>query len=250
MDERNLKINLDKHALWAPAIVGLAIIVATTIGAYSFYLVRSFDNALSVTGSAKTSITSDRVKWGAQITRTVYESQLKFGYNQLAQDKLAVEKFLKDQGIKDEDLIESAVFMDQMYDYNPQGVQRERQYTLRQTFEINSTDVLGVTKIAKNTGALINQGILFSTYTLEYSYSKLADLRVSLLADAIKDAKARAAQIATASGKNVGQLKSASSGVVQVLSRDSVEVSDYGTYDTSKIEKDIMVTVRASFTLR
>jgi hypothetical protein len=55
--------------------------------------------------------------------------------------------------------------------------------------------------------------------------------------------------LAESSGKKVGQLKSASSGVVQVLSANSLDVSDYGSYDTSKVDKNIMLTVKASFTL-
>ncbi len=74
-------------------------------------------------------------------------------------------------------------------------------------------------------------------------------MRVALLPDAIADAKARAESIATAGGNKIGSIKSASSGVVQVLSANSVEVSDYGSYDTSKIEKEIMVTVKASFAI-
>jgi hypothetical protein len=73
---------------------------------------------------------------------------------------------------------------------------------------------------------------------------------VELLASAVNDAKARAEQLALAGGKKIGVLKSASSGVVQVMSENSVEVSDYGMYDTSKINKEIMVTVKASFEIR
>lgn len=71
-----------------------------------------------------------------------------------------------------------------------------------------------------------------------------------MLSDAIKDAKARAEKIAGSSGKRVGIIKSASAGVVQVLSPNSIDISDYGTYDTSSIEKEIMVTVKALFTIR
>ncbi len=85
---------------------------------------------------------------------------------------------------------------------------------------------------------------------MEYYYSKLPDLRVSLLSDAVKDAKARAEQIAQGTGRGIGNVLSASNGVVQVISPNSVDVSDYGSYDTSSIEKDVMVTIKASFRLK
>jgi hypothetical protein len=92
--------------------------------------------------------------------------------------------------------------------------------------------------------------VLFSTQSLEYTYSKLPELRVSLLKDAMTDARARANSIASSDGKGVGALTSASIGVVQVLSPSSTSVEDYGAYDTSSIEKEVMVTVRASFQVR
>ena len=73
---------------------------------------------------------------------------------------------------------------------------------------------------------------------------------MALLSDAIADAKARAVKLAQAGGKNIGALQSASSGVVQVLAPNSANTSDYGTYDTSSIEKNIMVTVKTSFEIK
>ena len=119
-----------------------------------------------------------------------------------------------------------------------------------QNIEINSMDVQKVTDIAKHVDDIVNQGILFQSNGLEYYYSKLSDARVSLLTDAITDAKARASAMAKSSKQSVGKLQSASSGVVQVLSKGAVDNGDYGQYDTSKIDKEISVTVRATFTIK
>jgi len=56
--------------------------------------------------------------------------------------------------------------------------------------------------------------------------------------------------IAENDNRKVGNLRSASIGVTQVLAADSVDVSDYGTYDTSTEDKDVMVTVRAVFRIK
>ena len=81
-------------------------------------------------------------------------------------------------------------------------------------------------------------------------FFSLPDIRIELLDNAIADAKLRADKIAKAGGKQIGALQSASSGVVQVLAPNSVEVSDYGMYDTSKINKEIMVSVKTSFEIK
>lgn len=227
--------------------VGLGIIIATLIGAYAFYQVRSFDNSLTVTGSATKAVTSDHVKWVGVINRVVKASTLKQGYADMSRDLINVKDFLKEKNIPDNQIVISPIFMDQNYD-QPQGA--ERSYTLRQNIDINSSDVNAIAEIAKNVQPLIEKGVIFSTQSLEFTYTKLPEERVAMLALAVADAKARAASLAESSGKKIGQLKSASSGVVQVMSANSTDVSDYGSYDTSKIEKNIMMTVKASFTLK
>ena len=228
-------------------LVGLGIFLAALVGALAFYQVRSLDNTLTVTGSTTKQVTSDHVKWIGSFSRIVKTDTLKQGYAGMARDLSYVKGFLKEKNITDDQIVVSPVFMDQNWD---QSQATERTYTLRQTIEINSSDVNGITEVSKNINSLIEKGVIFSTQSLDYTYTKLPEERVAMLGDAIKDARARAASLAEASGNNVGKLKSASSGVVQVMSLGSTDVSDYGMYDTSKIEKSIMLTVKASFTLK
>jgi hypothetical protein len=235
------------HWLNSRLLIALALIISTAIGAYTFYQVRSFDNTLTVTGSATKQVTADHVKWVGVINRIAKVTTLKNGYADMARDLAEVKAFLKEKNISDDQIVISPVFMDQNYD-QPQGA--EKSYTLRQTIDVNSDDVNGISEISKNINSLIEKGVIFSTQSLEYTYTKLPEERVNLLSNAIKDAKARASKLAESSGKSVGVLKSASSGVVQVLSANSLDISDYGSYDTSKIEKNIMLTVKASFTLK
>lgn len=229
-------------------ILGASLILSTLIGAYTFYRVRSFDNALAVTGSAKQSVVADTVKWIANFNRTVELGGMKAGYDQMERDLTLVKKFYADKGFAEENLVISPVFMDEVWDPNNRG--DAKRYVLRRTIEVSSNDVGRVSEVASNSGELIERGVIFSTQSLQYFYSKLPELRVSLLSAAIADAKARASEIAKAGGKKVGDLKAASSGVVQVLSENSIEVSDYGAYDTSNINKEVMVTVKATFYLR
>jgi hypothetical protein len=228
-------------------ILGASIVVSTLVAGGFFYKIKSFDNALSVTGSAKKSVTSDSVKWSSQITRVAKVSALKSGYDQMATDIVAVKEFLKQNGIEENQVQITPVFMNEIY--NQYATAESKQYTLVQNIEIQSPDVQKITAISKSTGPLIDKGVVFSTTGLEYYVSTLPQMRVELLSDALKDAKDRADKLATSTGRTVGSLKSASSGVVQVLSANSTDVSDYGSYDTSKIEKDVMVTVKASFTV-
>jgi len=233
--------------IYTGIILGLCFIIGISINAGLNYKAKQLDNTLSVTGSAKQQIISDTAKWRSNFSRTVAPANLNAGYSQMKADEGLVLNFLKENGIDEKDIIISPVAMSQNFKYDSNA---PKEYDLRQTVEVQSNDVNKVTQIAKNTQGLIQKGVIFSSDFLEYYYSKLPELRVNMLSDAIKDAKARAQKIAESSGESVGSIKSASMGVVQVLPVNSVEISDYGSYDTQTIEKEVMVTVKALFILK
>lgn len=233
--------------IYTGIILGACFIIGVSINAELNYKAKQLDNTLSVTGSAKQQITSDTAKWRSSFSRTVSPSELNYGYSQMKTDEAFVLNFLKENGINENDINISPVAMDQSFKYDPNA---PKDYNLRQIVEVQSNDVNKITAIAKSTQKLIQKGVIFSSDSLEYYYTKLPELRVILLSDAIKDAKNRAQKIAESSGKSVGSIKSASMGVVQVLPVNSIEISDYGSYDTGTIEKEVMVTVKALFILK
>ncbi len=242
------RISFAPNAYIIPAIMGASLIIASIVAGYAFYRIRSLDQSLSVTGSARQAVTSDTAKWTFQITRETTAATLKSAYPMLDADLKTVQTYLHDQAIPDTSVVISPVYMDQNYDMQNSGLPRS--YTLRQSIEVSSNDVAKITELSKGISDLAGKGLLVATQSLEYYYSALPDIRVKLLEQAMQDAKARAEKIANAGGRNVGTLTSASSGVVQVLSPHSVDISDYGTYDTTQVDKEVMVTVRATFTLR
>ena len=70
-----------------------------------------------------------------------------------------------------------------------------------------------------------------------------------MVAEATKDAKARAEAIAGSTGNRIGSVQSAQTGVFQITSRNSTEVSNSGIYDTSSLEKDITAVVSVKFAM-
>lgn len=239
--------NNNKNYVVFGLILGLSLILSAGIGSLTFYKLRSMDS-ISTTGSAKKAVMSDKVKWTSSINRPARISNIKESYAKMDADLKEVKSFLALNGIPEEDIDVSPVYMNEVYESNPGP---EKNYNLMQNIKVESNDVEKISQLSENTNTLIiNKGVLFSTNSLEYYYSKLPETRIELIGSAVEDAKARAGELAKAGGKKVGVLKSASSGVVQVLSPNSIEVSDYGMYDTSSIEKEIMVTVKASFEVK
>lgn len=234
----------NKNYIVLGLILGASLVASFAIASFTFYKFRSMDY-ISTTGSAKKPVVSDKVKWTSNISRQVTLSTLKTGYVRMDADLKEVKSFLTANGIEDKSITVSPILMNEVYEQYPSA---DKKYNLVQNIEVNSTDVVKIDNLSKNTNPLIaDKGVLFATNAVEYYYSKLPEARVELLGSAVADAKARAGELAKAGGQKIGALKSASSGVVQVMSENSVEVSDYGMYDTSKINKEIMVTVKASF---
>jgi len=240
--------NNDQQKLIYPSVIlGVCLVIAAGIASYAFYQSRQVGDSLTVTGSTKQKIVSDSVKWRSGFTRNVPVNNLKGGYAQMKNDQTAVMKFFKDNGINETQVDISPVFVDKPFQYD-RNVPQE--YILRQDVLLQSDQVDKINALSKNIQKLIDSGVIFSSQGLEYYYTKLPDLRISLLGDAVKDAKARADKLMENSGSSVGTLKTVTTGVVQVLPVNSVEVSDYGAYDTSTIEKEAMVTVKATFAIK
>jgi len=239
----------NQKSLLFPTILGLSILLSTIIFSWAFYQSRYSSDSLSVTGSASKEVVSDNAKFSGSFSRVVKQTALKTGYEQMNSDLSIVKDYLRSKGIDESKVIINNVSMNENYYYD-KNVQTEKEYTLSQQVEVSLNDIEKITSLAQDTKIIINKGVIFSTNPVEYYYTKLPELRVSLLSDAIKDAEARAEKMAESTGKKIGNLKSAASGVVQVLSANSLDVSDYGSYDTSKINKKVMVTVKASFGIK
>ena len=232
-------------------IAGACLIASSIIFSFAFYNSRLSTDSISVTGSASRQVVSDSAKFSGNFSRIVKLSNLKAGYDQMAVDLKTVKDFLTTQKVDMKDVTISTVSMEQNYDYNQNNVSAsEKDYTLRQNIEISSGDVNKITSLAQATQSIINKGVIFSVNPVEYYYTNLPQMRVDLLADAVKDAQARAKKLVESTGKTLGSLKAAASGVVQVLPANSLEISDYGTYDTSSINKNIMVTAKVSFGIK
>jgi hypothetical protein len=227
-------------------ILGAAFIVGTYLVSQTFLAVKKMDNIISVSGSAKQLVTADNARWTGNFSRTVAKDALAEGYALMRSDEKAVTDFFQSEGFSGQFEI-SPIFMNEVYKSDPNA---PKEYNLIQNIEIKSTDVNKTKGLAKKTEILAQKGIIFSAYPVEYYYSKLPEVRVSLLPEAIKDAKNRAESIAQSSGKTVDSIKSVSMGVVQVMTAGAVDVSDYGSYDTSAIEKEIMITVKTTFNLK
>jgi hypothetical protein len=231
------------------AILGLSLLLSTAVGGWYVYKVKAAANTISVTGSAQKTITSDVAKWHVSLSRSTGTDNVKDGYAQLKGDLALLNAYLKKNGIDPKAVTVGTVSVDPTYSNNG-GADGPVGYTVHQDVTVETGDVQKITATAQNAGSLLAQGALLTTTSLEYYYSKLPEAKLEMLAEATKNAQERARKIAESAGAGLGALKDASMGVMQITAVNSTDVSDYGSYDTTSVDKQITAIVRASFGVR
>ena len=123
-------------------------------------------------------------------------------------------------------------------------------YRLSQAVEVRSGEVDRVPRLAGDSGELLQQGVAFVSEGFEFIYTKAGEAKVEMMAEATKDARARAEQIAGQGGRKIKELRSAHMGVVQINPLYSSAASWDGNNDTSALEKTITATIGATFAMK
>jgi hypothetical protein len=228
-------------------ILALGIVIATTIGGFFFVKGKRGDQTITVTGSAKRPIRSDRVVWRSGISYQA--STLAEAYKSLSEAVPRVKSYLVSKGIADNQITVSSISSQTLHGRTSDGGESSEitGYSLRQELEVRSTEVDKIAQIAREATELINQGILIESQAPEYYYTQLGTLKIEMLAEAAKDAKERATKIAESTGDSIGSVKSARMGVLQITPAGSNDVSDSGMNDTTSIDKEITAVVNIGF---
>ncbi len=140
-----------------------------------------------------------------------------------------------------------------MHPRDQNGVYQEQvtvAYIVEQHVTVTSKDLPKVEKVSREITDLLDQGIYVHSEAPLYIYTNLAALKLQMLAEASRDARQRAEQIAQNTGASLGGLLTAKMGVLQINPAFSTEVSAEGNNDKSTLDKDVLGVVTASFALK
>lgn len=243
---------MKNNALTIAIIVGVFFFLAAVAIGVAFYNTKKPVKTVSVTGLAEKDFTSDLIVW--RIRYDVTEMDMKSAYNTLKNQAAEVKSFLKEKGIKDSELdfgtISTEEQTDWYYDEKIQrSVSRFAGYQATQTVTIQSSDVEKVERVIREISELYDKDIRIESYSPEYYYTKLADLKIEMLAEASKNARERAQTITENAGGKLGDLKTASSGVFQITAPNSAE-DDYtwgGAFNTSSKQKRVSINMKLTY---
>jgi uncharacterized protein len=205
---------------------------------------RNRNETIGVTGSAKARIVSDYVVWDASVTSEGQTPQEALPRLDRWTDQ--VRTFLSEHGALPGEISENPISTDTRT--NDSGTLLG--YKLTRSFEVRSARVGAIAQLVQESQSLLAAGVPLQAQPPQYVYTRLADLRPKLLADATKDALGRAKVLVEATGGELGGLRDVNVGVFQITAPNSTEVSDYGVYDTTTLRKDVTAVVNVTFALK
>lgn len=229
-------------------IISLAIIISAYLFSNAFQNRNKNNDTISVTGLGKTDFVSDLIVWSGSFSKK--SLTLKEAYASLDNDRDKIKDYLTSKGIQSSEIVFSAVNFNKDFDtsYNENGTPKQQVFTgftLTQNVTIQSKEVNKIEEISRQSSELINSGIEFYSNPPEYYYTKLAELKIKMIAEATKDASSRAKSIAENADASLGKLKKSDMGVFQIIAQNSSEDFSYGgSFNTTSKNKTANITVK------
>lgn len=237
---------------FAALFIAVAIIVSAAIGSHAWIKGKKGRETVSVTGLASRDFTSDLIVWKGSFSRMSLNSQEAFA--DLKKDAEAIKSYLIAKGVKENEIVFSSVNISKQYDRvisKDEARQVFKGNMLTQQVQIESKEVDKIEGISRAITELLDKGIELNSSAPNYFYTKLANLKIEMLAAATKDARTRAEKIAENAKAKLGNLENADMGVFQITGQNSDEDYSYGgAFNTSSKNKTASITVRLDFGIK
>ena len=178
-------------AYWKYLIIGAAIVVSAWLLARAYTYKYHAQETIVVTGLGETEFSSDLIVWNGFITAEA--QNVEAGYAQIESSKKKVYDYLLSKGIAAEAVVFQFVNVTKQYEpvYSANGSwagQRFTGYRLSQGFTVESKSVDAVENVSREISSLIAQGVSIEAMQPDYYYTKLDDVKLSLIEKASANA--------------------------------------------------------------
>ena len=223
----------DRDTLPAAIIAGLCIAIGLAAGGWlvgkGLSRFKSDTRTVTVKGLVEREVKSDHATWTLALRRA--SDALGEAHQRISADREAVLAFLKKQGFADGEVERHPTrTLDKLArDFSGQGAERNR-YVVTSAVVVSTKNVDLVRAAAGATEELLKAGVILDAErdggaNPRYVVSKFNELRPQLLADATKNARTIAQQFAADSGAQVGSIRSANQGNIQIFGADGHDES-------------------------
>ncbi|MCH8170684.1 MAG: SIMPL domain-containing protein [Bacteroidetes bacterium] len=238
------------QSILSASIIGISLIISVILIVSAWRSNYNTNQIIRVTGSANMKIISDLGILRGSLTAKAFSASQ--AYKKLNKEMPILLKYLESKGFPKDKISFSPINSYPNYKLNANGYSTGviESYNYSQRLGITSSDVNKIKEISLEIASLINKGVDFKIDMPQYFYTKIADLKVEVQALAARNAMIRAEKIANATDRELGPLRDARMGVLQITPLLSTQVSDYGINDLSTIKKKITAVVNAAFVIR
>lgn len=248
----------EQDRLSRPALIlGGCLLLGLVIGGWllgrQIKETRLADRYVTVKGLVERTVKSDSAIWPVTFKETGNELQQVYAKSE--EDRAAVLKFFKEQGITDPEISVGQIQVTDKqaneYGGNNQGGPR---YIVQQTVTVSSNDVDKISKAGQKTAQLLQAGIIVVGgygQGIRYVFNGLNALKPDMITEATKNARASADRFAADSGSEVGSIRSANQGVFSISAADggSAAPGEEGGGGGSSPDASIMKKVRVVATI-
>jgi hypothetical protein len=249
----------DRGSVLPAVIVGLCLLVGLASGGYFIgkgaARFKSDSRVVTVKGLVEREVKADQAVWTLGLRRA--SEDLRDAHSKITADRDAAVAFLRKQGFTDAEIERQPTrTVDKLArEYGQPQVADRFRYVVTTSVVVKTTNVELVRAALGSTEELLKSGVVLDgereggAANPRYVVSRFNDLRPQLLAEATRNARATAQQFAADSGAQVGSIRSANQGSIQIFGQDGGDESAPFS-PTSTPMKRIRVVSTFEFELR
>lgn len=225
-------------------LAALVLAIGMIIGGYllgnGLVRARHADRAVTVKGLAERDVLADLATW--DLSYSEQGSDLVDVQARITRDTQAVRAYFQRLGFPADVLQPAGAGVNQFYDNGQPRI------TINQRLQLRTTDIARARRAVADQFDLVKAGVqLQEGSKMNYSFTKLNEIKPAMVAAATRNARDAAEQFAKDSATGVGGIKSATQGYFSIEARDG-DSNGYGVADTPF--KKVRVVTTVEFYLR
>lgn len=175
---------------------------------------------VTVKGLSERAVQADLGFWPIRFVAT--GRSLEVARASLESSEQAVRAFLADRGFAEDEIqVQNVLVEDRAAGYNAGSMNDEYRFVLTEDMLVTTARVTDLADASRSVADLLRQGVVFSSDAYSagasFVFTNINDLKSEMLTEATTRAKETAAQFATESGAQVGDIQSANQGVFEIL---------------------------------
>lgn len=248
----------EKNRLPAAAVLGLLVALGLALAGYfvseTLYKGKLASNTVTVKGFAERDVKADLALW--QISFSLTGGNLSQLYAQASGNENTLIAFLTQKGFKREEIKTGSLDIEDLLanQYRSNAISADQRYVLKDTITVRSNAVERVDQTIRGLNDLVKQGIVLTSNSADFQFTKLNDIKADMLRAATKNARDAAQQFANDADSRVGSIQSANQGFFSVDSRDSAGAQNPNGGEgvgvqQSTIDKKVRVVVTLTYYL-